>query len=429
MTGAAMASPGLLTDKYELTMLSSFVADGTADHPAVFELFARRLPEGRRFGILGGLGRLLDTLPDFTFSAADKDWLVADGALTDEAAAWLGDFRFSGDIFAYAEGDLYWPHSPVLTVTGRLGECILLETLALSIFNHDTAIASAAARMAIAAEGRPLMEMGSRRAHEQAAVAVGRAAYLAGFSGTSNLAAGRRYAVPTIGTAAHAFTLAHRSERAAFEAQIRALGVGTTLLVDTYDIVDGIRNAIEVAGPELGSIRIDSGDLAVESRRARTLLDELGATSTKIIVTSDLDEYVISALADAPIDGYGVGTRVATGSGHPTASMVYKLVAVADEPGGSLRPVAKSSESKASLGGRKTAYRYPDGREFFSREGHVPQGATALQHHVVRGGEIVAQPTLQESRDLVAGTLAGLPEDVRQISHGTARQTVSEEEL
>lgn len=419
---------GLLTDKYELTMLSSFVSDGSADHPAVFELFARRLPEGRRFGVLGGLGRLLDALSDFTFSPADKEWLVADGALTDEAADWLGDFRFSGDIFAYAEGDLYWPHSPVLTVTGRLGECILLETIALSIFNHDTAIASAAARMAIAAEGRPLMEMGSRRAHEWAAVAVGRAAYLAGFSGTSNLAAGRRYAVPTIGTAAHAFTLAHRSERAAFEAQVRALGVGTTLLVDTYDIVDGIRTAIEVAGPELGSIRIDSGDLAVESRRARTLLDDLGATSTTIIVTSDLDEYVISALADAPIDGYGVGTRVATGSGHPTANMVYKLVAVADEAGGELRSVAKSSESKASLGGRKTAYRYPDGREFFSLDGQVAQGASALQHHVVRQGEIMAQPSLPESRELVARTLADLPDDVRQVSHGTARQTVSEEE-
>jgi len=427
MTGTVV-TPGLLTDKYELTMLSSFVADGTADHPAVFELFARRLPEGRRFGILGGLGRFLDALPEFTFTAEDKQWLITDGALTPEAADWLGDFRFSGDILAYAEGDLYWPHSPVLTISGRLGECILLETLALSIFNHDTAIASAAARMTIAAEGRPLMEMGSRRAHEEAAVAVGRAAYLAGFSGTSNLAAGRRYAVPTIGTAAHAFTLAHRSERDAFEAQIRALGVGTTLLVDTYDIEEGIRTAIEVAGPELGAIRIDSGDLAVESRRARILLDELGATSTKIIVTSDLDEYVIAALADAPIDGYGVGTRVATGSGHPTAGMVYKLVAVADEFGGELRSVAKSSESKASLGGRKTAYRFPDGREFFSRDGHVPEGADPVQHHVVRAGEIMPQPTLEESREQVARTLAELPHDVRQVSHGTTRQTVSEEE-
>ena len=418
---------GLRTDKYELTMLSSFVADGTADHEAVFELFARRLPDGRRFGIVAGLGRFLEALPHFTFTAEEKDWLISVGALTPDAAEWLGDFRFSGDIWAYREGDLYWPHSPVLTVSGRLGECILLETIALSVFNHDSAIASAAARMALAAGDRPLIEMGSRRTHEDAAVAVGRAAWLAGFGGTSNLAAGQRYAVPTIGTAAHAFTLAHRSERDAFAAQVRALGVGTTLLVDTYDIEEGIRTAVEVAGTGLGAIRIDSGDLAVESRRARTLLDELGATGTRIIVTSDLDEYVISALADAPIDGYGVGTRVATGSGHPTASMVYKLVAVADEPGGALRPVAKSSESKSSIGGRKTAYRYPDGREHFSLDGRVPDGATPVQEHVVRAGRISEQPTLEESRELVARRLAALPPTARRVSNGPAVQTATEE--
>ena len=426
--GSALTT-GLLTDKYELTMLSSFVADGTADHPAVFELFARRLPEGRRFGLVAGLGRLLEELPDFTFTAEEREWLIATGALTSEASEWLGDFRFSGDISAYAEGDLYWPGSPVLTVSGRLGECILLETIALSIFNHDSAIASAAARMAIAAGDRPLLEMGSRRTHEEAAVAVARAAWIAGFSGTSNLAAGFRYAVPTIGTAAHAITLAHRSERAAFEAQVRALGIGTTLLVDTYDIEEGIRTAVDVAGPDLGAVRIDSGDLAVESRRARALLDSLGAPATRIIVTSDLDEYVISALADAPIDGYGVGTRVATGSGHPTASMVYKLVAVADSPEGELRPVAKSSESKASVGGRKTAYRYPDGRECFSLDGRVPDEAVPLQHHVVRSGEIVPGPSLHQTRDRVARTLADLPDPIRQVSHGTAARTATEEEL
>ncbi|MGA8046031.1 MAG: nicotinate phosphoribosyltransferase [Dermatophilaceae bacterium] len=427
--GSTALTTGLLTDKYELTMLSSFVADGTADHPAVFELFARRLPEGRRFGLVAGLGRLLEELPDFTFTADEREWLVATGALTPEASDWLGEFRFSGDITAYAEGDLYWPGSPVLTVSGRLGECILLETIALSIFNHDSAIASAAARMAIAAGDRPLLEMGSRRTHEEAAVAVARAAWIAGFSGSSNLAAGFRYAVPTIGTAAHAFTLAHRSERAAFEAQVRALGVGTTLLVDTYDIEEGIRTAVDVAGPALGAVRIDSGDLAVESRRARALLDSLGAGSTRIIVTSDLDEYVISALADAPIDGYGVGTRVATGSGHPTASMVYKLVAVGDSPGDELRPVAKSSESKASVGGRKTAYRYPDGSERFTLDGRVPDGAVPLQHDVVRSGEIAPGPTLDETRERVARTLAALPEAIRQISHGVPARTATQEDL
>lgn len=420
-------STGLLTDRYELTMLSSFVAEGIADRPAVFELFARRLPTGRRFGLLGGLGRFLDELHRFTFTDAELAWLVEIGALTTSSAAWLAGFRFRGDIWAYPEGDLYWPSSPVLTVEGRLGECILLETLALSILNHDSAIASAAARMVIAAQGRPLIEMGSRRAHEEAAVAVARAAWIAGFVGTSNLAAGWRYGIPTLGTAAHAFTLAHASERAAFGAQVRALGKDTTLLVDTYDIEEGIRAAVEIAGPGLGAIRIDSGDLAVESRRARALLDALGATTTRIIVTSDLDEFVITALADAPIDGYGVGTRVATGSGHPTASMVYKLVAVSDGPGRPLRSVAKTSSAKISLGGRKTAYRYPDGRECFTVDGSIPPGATPTQVHVVAGGEVVHRPSESEARDRAAATLAALPQAQRKISNGTAAIVATEE--
>ncbi len=365
-----MSSTGMLTDRYELTMLTSFVKDGTVDHPAVFEAFARRLPEGRRYGVLAGLGRLLPLIADFTFTDHDVDWLLAEGVVDDATAAYLRDFRFTGDVDAYREGDLYFPGSPVLTVSGTLGECVVLETLVLSVLNHDSAIASAAARMVVAARGRPLVEMGSRRTHEEAAVAVARAAYLAGFASTSNLAAGRRHGVPTVGTAAHAFTLAHADEAAAFRSQVAAQGVGTTLLVDTYDTEQGIRTAVEVAGTDLGAIRIDSGDLADASAAARDLLDELGATQTRIIVTSDLDEYVIAALADAPIDGYGVGTRVATGSGHPTASMVYKLVAVADSPGGELRPVSKTL-ARQGVGGRAQD-RVPCLRPGHDRERVVP---------------------------------------------------------
>lgn len=410
---------GLLTDRYELTMLSALVAEGRADNPAVFELFSRRLPAGRRFGIVGGLGRFLDALRTFRFDEEELAWLVETGALGEQAATWLAGFSFTGDIDAYAEGELYWPGSPVLTVASRLGEGILLETLALSVLNHDTAVASAAARMVLAAGGRPIIEMGSRRTHEEAAVAAARAAYAVGFAGTSNLAAGRRFGIPTLGTAAHAFTLAHPSEAEAFAAQVHSLGVGTTLLVDTYDIEQGIRTAVEVAGPGLGAIRIDSGDLAAESRRARALLDSLGARETRIIVTSDLDEYLISALADAPIDGYGVGTRVVTGSGHPTAEMVYKLVAVADTPNGLLRPVAKTSETKTSVGGRKTAYRWPDGREEFRLDGHVPAGATALQHRVVDAGRVVESPSLAVVRAHAARSLASLSGSSRLVADGT----------
>ncbi len=416
-------SAGMLTDRYELTMLSALVTDGTAQHPAVFEAFARRLPEGRRYGMLAGLGRLLPLVADFRFDAAEVDWLLAEGVVNDVTADYLRDFRFAGDIDGYREGEVYFPHSPVLTVTGTLGECVVLETLVLSVLNHDTAVASAAARMVTAAQGRPLVEMGSRRTHEQAAVAAARAAYVAGFASTSNLAAGIEHGVPTVGTAAHAFTLAYPSEAESFRSQVATQGVGTTLLVDTYDIEQGIRTAVEVAGPDLGAIRIDSGDLAEESHRARLLLDSLGATSTRIIVTSDLDEYVVTALSDAPIDGYGVGTRVVTGSGHPTASLVYKLVAVADSPDGPLRPVAKLSADKASAGGRKSVRRTYDGgllvAETLSGDaGADGPGEGVVQVPLVRDGRVVHAPGIADVRQHAAAALAALPPAATAVSGG-----------
>ncbi|TAL12690.1 MAG: nicotinate phosphoribosyltransferase, partial [Frankiales bacterium] len=355
-------STALLTDRYELTMLESALASGLADHRAVFEVFARRLPPGRRFGVVAGQGRLAALLAELRFGA---DELAALDFLTAGAEDWLRGRTPSLAISAYPEGETYAPGSPVLTVEGCFGEGLLLETLALSVLNFDTAVASAAARMVLAAGGRPLIEMGGRRTHEQAAVAAARAAWIAGFASTSNLEAGRRHGIPTAGTSAHSFTLAHRTEVEAFRAQVASLGAGTTLLVDTYDTEQGIRNAVAVAGPQLGAIRLDSGDPEAEVRRARALLDELGATATRIVVTGDLDEHSIAGLADEPVDGYGVGTAVVTGSGAPTAGFVYKLVAMARTPGpeAPLEPVAKTSAGKATLGGRKWAYRSDDGRE------------------------------------------------------------------
>lgn len=417
------ASPSLLTDHYELTMLTSFVTDGSVDHPAVFEAFARRLPEGRRYGVLAGLGRLLPLIRDFRFDADEVDWLLERGVVNEATADYLRDFRFTGDVDAYPEGDLYFPGSPVLTVRSTLGEGVLLETLVLSVLNHDSAIASAAARMVHAAGGRPLIEMGGRRTHEEAAVAVARSAYIAGFASSSNLAAGYLHGVPTVGTAAHAFTLAHTSELEAFRSQVAAQGVGTTMLVDTYDIAQGIRNAVAVAGPELGAIRIDSGDLADEATAARELLDSLGNTRTRITATSDLDEYVLAALADAPIDGYGVGTRVATGSGYPTAQMVYKLVAVADSPDGPLRPVAKKSHDKVSVGGRKAVTRtYADGvlvAEHYTTDAPPPAGEP-VQVAAVRAGEIVHAPALDEVREHCSRARATLPPEALAITGGGA---------
>src|SRR5690606_2699651 len=260
--GVAM-STALLTDRYELTMLSAALRDGTAGRHCVFEVFARKLPPGRRYGVVAGTGRLVEAIADFRFGAAELDHLREQGVVDADTADWLARYRFTGDIYGYAEGELYYPGSPILTVTGTFAECVLLETLVLSILNYDSAVAAAAARMVTAARGRPIIEMGSRRAPEQAAVAAARAAYLAGFASTSNLEAGRRYGVPTAGTAAHAFTLLHDSESAAFTSQVAALGKSTTLLVDTYDIAEGIRRAVATAGPGLAAIRIDSGDLSV----------------------------------------------------------------------------------------------------------------------------------------------------------------------
>jgi nicotinate phosphoribosyltransferase len=424
-------SPALLTDRYELTMLAAALADGTAARDCVFEVFARRLPHGRRYGVLAGTGRLLEALPRFRFGD-DELAALRDQGLTDQRLLdWLADFSFSGDIDGYAEGELYFPGSPVLTVRAPFGEGVLLETLALSVLNHDSAIASAAARMVAAACERPCIEMGSRRTHEEAAVAAARAAYLVGFSATSNLEAGRRYGVPTTGTSAHAFTLLHDDETAAFRAQVATLGTGTTLLVDTFDVERGIRTAVEVAGPELGGIRLDSGDLPTQAAHARRLLDSLGATSTRIVVTSDLDEYAISGLMAAPVDGYGVGTSLVTGSGAPTMGMVYKLV---EREG---VPVAKKSEGKRSVGGRKFAVRRHDQdgtatAEVVSGRAIEPRdGDRDLVVPLVRGGklchEVDPMTALAEARAHHERVRVALPYEAFALSRGEcAIETVSE---
>jgi nicotinate phosphoribosyltransferase len=356
MSAASLRSTALHTDRYELTMLDAALQDGTAHRRCVFELFGRRLAGGRRFGVVAGTGRLLELIAEFRFGEEElrflRDERVVDAATLD----FLEGYRFTGSITGYREGELYFPGSPILTIEGTFAEAVVLETLALSVLNHDSAIATAASRMAIAAGGRPLAEMGSRRAGEHSAVAAARAAYITGFGATSNLEAGRTWGIPTMGTAAHAWTLLHDTEEEAFRAQIDALGVDTTLLVDTYDTRQGVETAVRVAGTGLGGVRIDSGDLPIVAAQVRAQLDELGATGTRITVTSDLDEFAIAALAASPVDSYGVGTSLVTGSGTPTAGMVYKLVARQDAAG-SWVAVEKASADKASKGGRKAAFR------------------------------------------------------------------------
>ncbi|PJE94059.1 nicotinate phosphoribosyltransferase [Streptomyces carminius] len=420
-------STALFTDHYELTMVQAALRDGTAGRRAVFEVFTRRLPEGRRYGVVAGTGRVLDAVANFRFEPEILDFLRERGVVDGPTLEWLAGYRFRGDVQGYPEGEVYFPGSPIMRVSGTFAECVLLETVILSILNHDSAVAAAASRMAVAARGRPLIEMGARRTHELSAVAAARAAYVGGFSSTSDLAAGYRYDIPTVGTSAHAFTLLHDTERDAFTAQVESMGRGTTLLVDTYDVTEAVRTAVEVAGPGLGAVRIDSGDLLLLAHRVRQQLDELGARDTRIVVTSDLDEYAIASLAAAPVDAYGVGTQLVTGSGHPTASMVYKLVARADsgDPDAPLRPVAKKSMGgKLSVGGVKWAARRPDAHGVAEAEvvgtGEVPAPLAdrLLPVDLIRGGEIVAREPLEAARERHVRARDGLPLSATQLSRG-----------
>jgi nicotinate phosphoribosyltransferase len=420
----------LYTDHYELTMLQAALHSGAAHRRSVFEAFARRLPDGRRYGVVGGTGRLLEGIADFRFGDAELAFLEQNKVVNRETLDYLADYKFSGDIWGYAEGDAYFPNSPILIVESTFAEACILETFVLSVLNHDSAIASAASRMTSAAGTRPCIEMGSRRTQEESATAAARAAVIAGFASTSNLEAGRRYGIKTVGTAAHSFTLLHDTEREAFEAQIATFGPGTSLLVDTYDVETAVRTAVELAGDKLGAVRLDSGDLVAQAQWVRQLLDDLGNVNTRIVVTSDLDEFAIAALQSAPVDSYGVGTSLVTGSGAPTASMVYKLVSRTNDAGEFIS-VAKAAKNKASVGGRKYALRKLNERGRATAEvvgiGHRPEddgNDRPLLHQFVKNGEVLPGWTGPEgvvrAKERHAATMAELPPVVNRLQRGEA---------
>ncbi|MDR2897054.1 MAG: nicotinate phosphoribosyltransferase [Propionibacteriaceae bacterium] len=421
------ASTALLTDEYELTMVRAALRSGMAERRSVFELFARRLPSGRRYGVVAGVGRALDAIERFRFEERELDFLHRAKVIDDVTADYLTGWRFQGSIWGYGEGELYFPGSPLVIVEGSFAESVVLETILLSIYNYDSAVASAASRMTLMAEDRPCIEMGSRRIHEWAAVAAARAAYVAGFASSSNMEAGLEYGIPTSGTAAHSFTLLHDSEEEAFQAQIDTLGEDTTLLVDTYDIESAVRLGVKLTKGRLGAVRIDSGDLRATARDVRALLDELGANQTRIIVTSDLDEWQLAALSGAPVDGYGVGTALVTGSGAPTCSMVYKLVAhsASDQPDAAMIAVAKKSASKATMGGRKFAMRQRNSAGTATAE-LIGVGAPVsddgndrvLLRQLVRDGEIVGRESLDDARARHLMARAELPPDGTKMSRG-----------
>jgi nicotinate phosphoribosyltransferase len=418
------ASVALHTDQYELGNVQGALQSGVANRSAVFELFARRLPTGRRYGVVAGMGRVLDLLQRFRFTERQVRWLEETGVADERTRRYVLGRRFQGDIWAYREGEPYFPSSPVLTVRATFGEAVLLETLLLGVCNWDSGIASVASRMVTAARDRPIIEMGSRRTHEDAAVDAARAAYIAGFAATSNMEAGVRYGIPVRGTSAHAFTLAHDSELEAFQAQVATQGAETTLLVDTYDVEQGIRNAVAAAGPRLGGIRIDSGELLQIVPHARRLLDELGAEQARIILTGGLDEYAMEEHSGGPVGGFGAGERLIQ---HPSPGFVYKLVAIAegDGPDAPLRPVAKLSEGKGNFAGQKWAYRSfdPDGHAAAEHLVFGPQPPPVwpgepLQHHFVHSGRIVLRHSVEQARSYHAAAKERLRPADRSIQAG-----------
>ena len=420
-------STALLTDHYELTMVRAALRSKTAYRRGVFELFARRLPEGRRYGVVAGAGRAMDAIQAFRFDEEQLNYLLEQNVIDTDLADWLSRYKFKGNIWGYPDGEVYFPGSPLLIVEGTFAEAVILETVLLSIYNYDCAVASAASRMTAMAGDRPCIEMGSRRTNEYAAVAAARAAYIAGFQATSNLEAGRTYGIPTTGTAAHSFTLLHDSEEDAFKAQLKTLGKGTTLLVDTYDIEEAVRTGVRLSKGKLGAIRLDSGDLAEQAADVRKLLDSLGAEQTKIIVTSDLDEYQIAALRSAPVDGYGVGTSLVTGSGAPTCGFVYKLVARATDAGAEaeLFPVAKKSLNKTSVGGRKFALRRLGANGRAESEvigiGAPPENDgndRPLLVQLMAKGKPIAREPLDAARERHARVREELPQAAHKMSKG-----------
>lgn len=428
--------PALYTDRYELTMVAAALHSGIAERRAVFEVFTRSLPEGRAYGVVAGIDRVLDAVRCFRFTSAVVDHLTEIGIAKDpDVADWLSSYRFNGDIIGYPDGELFFPYSPILTVEGEFAECIVLETVVLSILNHDCAIASAAARMCSAAGNRTILEGGSRRTDPEAAVTAAKAAYIGGFDATSNLEAGRRWNIPTGGTTSHAFVLAHDDERDAFAAQRNTLGDDSTYLVDTLDVAEAIHKAVEVVGPDIGAIRIDSGNLYDRSVEARALLDKLGASKCRIVVSGDLDEFKITELEEkkAPVDAYLVGTSLVTGSGHPTASLIYKLVAIGDcgdnndsspsqSSDASMRSVGKSSAGKATIGGRKQAFRTIDTDGFLLSETlqpanfEQPDSSHTPQVLMVSKGKVVYTSNTEATRRLCTKRLNTLQRCDRSVN-------------
>jgi nicotinate phosphoribosyltransferase len=407
----------LLTDLYELTMAAGYFENGKAEEKATFEMVFRRLPEHRNFLLLAGLPQVVDYILNLRFAAEEIDYLRGLPQFRNASVAffnYLAAFRFTGDLFAAPEGTPVFPGEPVLTIRAPVIEAQIPETYVLSALGFETMIASKAARSVQAAEGRSVIEFGTRRAHTPDAGVLGaRAAYIAGCAGTSNTLAGFRYGIPVMGTSAHSWVMSFPCESEAFKKLQRFLGESTIQLIDTYDAVQGARTTVKLGRP-LWGVRIDSGDFAVLSRQVRAILDEAGLNDARIMISGDLDEYKIRELVKdgAPVDSFGVGTQLSTSADAPAMSATYKLVEV--DIHGIKRFTAKYSDQKISVPGPKQVFRDKH-RDVIARSGECGNGE-ALLRPVILGGRLVEPlPGIEQARRRAAESVAKLAPPLREL--------------
>ena len=412
---------GPVTDLYQLTMAAGYYANGMAEKLATFEVFVRRLPPNRSFLVFAGLEQAIGDLTRLVFSDEQIDELrqwPAFRSLPLEFFEPLRSLRFQGDVWAAPEGSVVFPGETLVRVTAPLPQAQWVETFLLASLGYPTLVASKAARMVMAARGKPLFEFGARRAHgPHAGMLAARASYLAGFAATSHVEAARRLNIPCVGTMAHSWVQAFETEREAFAAYARVFPDTTTLLVDTYDTLEGVRLAATLDAP-VGAIRIDSGDTAELARRAREILDAHGRADVQILASGDLEETALAAFAesDAPIDGYGIGTELVTSRDAPALSMVYKLVELEG------RGVYKLAPGKRTYPAAKQVYRRLDADGRFAGDlaarADEPQPADGqpLLVPILRGGRLAAPlPSLDAIRRRCAEQLAALPEPLRDL--------------
>ncbi len=412
----------LLTDLYQLTMVQAYVEHEMMDR-AVFEFFIRRLPAQRGFLMAAGLEQVLDFLEQLHVSQAELEWLKQTGRFSRSCLGYLETLRFSGDVHAMQEGTVFFPHEPILRVTAPLPQAQLVETRIMNLLNFQTLIASKAARSVLAADGKPLIDFGLRRAHgAEAGLLAARASYLAGFSGTATVLAGMEYDIPIYGTMAHSFVQAHKDETTAFEHFALAQPENTVLLIDTYDTEAAAHKVVALApslrqqGIMVKGVRLDSGDMADHARKVRRILDEGGLPQTKILASGNLDEYQLQRLiaGGAPIDSFAVGTAMTTSADAPSLDCAYKLQEYAG------RPCRKRSEGKATWPGRKQVYRqYTQNGRFdydivTTLNDHHP-GEPLLHPVMAEGRRLVPAQKLTELRQRAATQLALLPDSLRSL--------------